>query len=174
MAADTDRQSDGTENVAYRYSDGDGTIHIVDALEAVPPEYRAAAKRVVLAGGRRALEAVKGQVRNQDWPGVARFVGDLDGPSVVVGFAVGLLGALGFTILRITGRIVLKLALVLVVGALFFGAYFGWVRRSAGLSSDAFSTSGALIDEAKNAAKQIREQKKKQKKILEDLEESHR
>ncbi|MBK8013439.1 MAG: hypothetical protein IPK13_19050 [Deltaproteobacteria bacterium] len=172
--ADTDRQSESAENVVYRYSDGEGTVHMVDALEAVPAEYRAAAKRVVLSGGRRAMEAVRDQVRGQDWPGVAHFVGDLDGPSVAVGFAVGLLGALGFTILRITGRIVLKLALVLVVGALLFGAYFGWARRSAGLSDDAFSTSGALIDEAKNAAKQIRAQRRKQKEILEDLEENHR
>jgi len=80
-----------------------------------------------------------------------------------VGFGAALLVALAFRMLPGSMRWVTRLALVVAVGALLTGAYFGAVRRSSGLpGASAFAAPSALIEDAKAAVEQVNQRQKQQ------------
>lgn len=179
--------------VYYRYEGRDGQVHLVDSLERVPKKYRAKAERLTLTPPNEAVvlpaEAPTTVSKASDLPASVRvravssgelrtgvrdfaaFAKHLDVPSVAVGFGGGILAFVVAGLFRRTGRLLGKLALLAVVGMLVVGAYFGWLRRSAGLPGQSLiSSPGAVLDDAKAARKQLEEHLKQQQKTLDALE----
>lgn len=134
------------------------------ALQALPKKAREVGRQ-----GRRSAEAAQREIGD-----VVPFVKELDLPSVAVGFAM----ALGFWLLslliRRSGRLLFKVGLVLAMVALVAGAYFGWLRRTAGLSDGHLASPAAVVDDAKKAAKQMQDRLQKNERILKKLEETSR
>jgi len=134
--------------VFYRYRDASGRIVIVDSLARVPAAERSSA---------RAIELEPASGWSESW--LAR---DLHWPSFIAGAS-----SVGLT--RKLGR-VLRAALVLGAVALGVLAYFGWVRRTAGQSSDLLASPGALVEDARARAEQLTQRNREQQRLLKELE----
>lgn len=189
-------------DVVYRYpEDGGGWVYVND-LALVPEAKRDAAERVTLSSAAKveaepAAEAPapiaskapakperptarslkktavsKVQAAQREVSGVLPFVRDLDAPSLAVGFACGLALMTIPSLLRRGGRLLLKAALVVVVGGLLVGAYLGWVQRSAGLGSGPLASPREMVREAEEAAEQMKDRLQKNERALERLEET--
>src|SRR5688572_7778507 len=129
----------GSDGAIYRYRGPDGRIVVVDSLSEVPEAQRPSAERVV------AIDRPAGSAAapNAPW----RF----DGPSAALGFAAAaLLGVLLFASRR-GSRVMFGVVLVLGLGVLGTGAYFGLLRQSTGQSGSPFASPSAVIDDAKRA-----------------------
>ncbi|MGC4090278.1 MAG: hypothetical protein QM756_20850 [Polyangiaceae bacterium] len=147
-------------NVFYRYHTGDGRVVIVDSLDRVPSAERARAERVE-------LEAPVSETR---FPLVSQVAAGMDWPSFATGFGVALgiaalLSFFGRGSSRLLGMLVV--AAIVVAGA---GAYFGLLRRSAGLGDGAFATPGAIIDDARRSVEQANKRQREQEKQIEQIQ----
>lgn len=134
------------------------------ALEELPAKARALGRR-----SKREAEAVQREVGD-----VLPFVRDLDLPSVAVGFAGALLVWVASSMLRRTGRLLFKVGAFALVVALVAGAYFGWLRRAAGLGEGRLSTPKAIVDDARKAADDMQDRLQKNERLLRQLEENPR
>lgn len=167
----------------YRYTDSEGDVHIVDRIDQVPDLHRADVERVRVAAGsdarvqgrpidgaQRAVERLRSQAR-EGLPGV---VADLHGPSVAVGFgAAVLLFAMARLVAGVTkGRGGWLVGAGLMVAACLSGAaYLGWVRRSVGLGNETFVSPTQVVDDARNAARKMKDRWQKQERALREIEE---
>lgn len=187
--------------VIYRYPDAAGQWVYVNDLSLVPegsrgkaetfsmsPEAPPAAKKkkkkapkesaadealaTARALGRQGRDAAEGVQREVG--DVLPFVKDLDLPSLAVGFALALVMVLGLQLVRRTGRLLLKLGLVAAIFVLVAGAYFGWLRRAAGLSGGALSNPKTLVDDARKAADQMQDRLQHNEKVMRQIEETSR
>ncbi len=178
----------------YAYVGADGTLHVVDKLSLVPAKYRDSVQKLhfpsspktseqltaSLSGGiaqeaERAL--VKAQKLSKQGSKQVRALkkqirptlSHLDLPSAAIGFAAGLILILGISILRVSGRWILKLALIAVIIMLLAGAYLGAVRRVAGLSPNSLASPQAIINDAKKAVRAEEKRIRKQQRILGEI-----
>lgn len=146
--------------VFYRYRDPSGRIVIVDSLDRVPASARTSAEPVALAAPPAAAVALPESIGG----------GKLHGPSFGAGAAAALLAALlVFGLLRARGPLV---RVLLLGGAVLLGtgAYFGWVRRTAGQAGPLLESPAALIDDARNAVEKMNERSREQDRVLRELE----
>jgi len=123
----------------YRFEDAQGRLHLVDSIDSVPQALRAHAACIEY----RADATDFSRQITQAGPNAARIFG--------LGALAALLVLLVFWRVPATRRLAVRLAILAGVVALLGGAYFAWLRRNAGLSSDALATPSALIDDAKAA-----------------------
>ena len=131
-------QEQGAGAVYYRFTDANGTIHIVDSIDGVPRALRGRAQRV--------------EYEAQPPASVLRLSSSLTGwQTFGLGFAAALVVVLLFKRLPKTMRLVLRFAIVGAFAALLVGAYLGWMRRSTGASPDALATPGAVLEDARSA-----------------------
>lgn len=145
-----------TGEVFYRYRDASGRIVIVDSLARVPAAERSSA---------RAIELEPASGWSESW-----FARDLHWPSFIAGASSAALAALLLVgLARKLGR-VLRAALVLGAVALGGLAYFGWVRRTTGQSSDLLAAPGALIEDARARAELLTQRNREQQRLLKELE----
>ncbi len=151
--------SEGLEERAERVKD-----QAQEALEELPGKAKALGRR-----SKKQAEAVQREVGD-----VVPFVKDLDLPSVAVGFALSLVLWVGSSVVRRSGRLLFKLAGILLVVALVVGAYFGWLRRVAGLSDSQLSNPASVIQDAKGAAEKMQRRLQKNERTLRQLEETSR
>ncbi len=169
-----------TNSKFFTYRDADGHLYLSDSLEGIPKKYRELAEEVKL--GERLKQArqlpkksLKEAKKVQREVGdVLPFVKDLDLPSVTVGFALSLGVLLVLSIVKRTGKLLIKLALLVAICALIGGAYLGWLRRAAGLGDSKLSSPKAVIDDAKKAATQFQKRLDEQEKTLHKIEEGAR
>ena len=134
----------------YRWVDGQGRLHVVSSLDAVPATDRGKATRVLVNGV-------------DSYPTTSALSWRPDWASFAVGFGAALLVALACRMLPGSMRWVTRLALVVAVGALLTGAYLGAVRRSSGMpGASAFAAPSALIEDAKAAVEQVNQRQKQQ------------
>jgi hypothetical protein len=144
----------------YRYRDASGRLVIVDSLDRVPASARGRLEHVALEappGPAFALPASLGG-HAVHWP------------SFGAGAAVALLaGLVLFGLRRARGPFVrlLLLGSVVLLGA---GAYFGWVRRTAGHEGALLESPAALIDDARSAVQKMNERGREQERVLRELE----
>jgi hypothetical protein len=142
----------------YRYRDAQGQMVAVDSLARVPAQLRGSAELVGLAPEAR--------------PGspASAFARELHGPSFLAGaLATLVVGALLLALRRRAQRLV-RMAVLLGLVLLGAGLYFGWVQRSAGQSSDLFSSPKALIEDARSAVEKMNQRTREQQEVLQDLE----
>jgi hypothetical protein len=146
--------------VFFRYRDSAGRIVIVDSLERVPPGARGSVESVAL----EAAPAPAFALAN----GFAR--GELHWPSFGAGAACALLaGALFFGLLRARAPLV-RLLLLGAAALLGSGAYFGWVRRTAGHAGPLLESPATLLDDARSAVQKMNERSREQARVLRELE----
>ena len=154
-----------TDSVYYRHQDAAGKVTIVDSLEKLPAGVRAKAERVVLTGapahGERAT--------------VALLPPGLDTTSFALGLGAGVLGVglIGVMLSRLStgaGRWVLRGALAVGVAVLIVGSYLGWVRRAAGLGDRALASPRQLVEDARDAADRVRQQRAAQERELDEIQ----
>ncbi len=171
----------------YRYTDDDGEVHIVDALDRVPADHRDDAEPVRLGEAtvffpkRYAQDATPvANVAPPSSPGHASSglltVDDLHWPSFLGGLGVAtlLFGALAVIRSRRFGGVAQRLLTVGAfgaVGVLVVVAYLGGLRRAAGLDDGATATPQQLIDDARQAAQQVKARLQKQESIMKKTEE---
>jgi hypothetical protein len=141
----------------YRWVDANGTVHVVDSLDAVPAVERVRMQEVSLQG--RATPA-----------STAGF--QLDWGSAALGFGLGLLVAL---LLPRSWKGVTRVAVVLGVGALLVGGYLSALRRSTGAdTSSLLSSPGAIIQDAKAAVQKANEAQRTRERELEEIRKEGR
>lgn len=164
----------------FQWEDGQGIVHFADALEKVPGELRAKAKKISFADDRGSAGELRKELEGRIPPKVKEQVGqvaqrvekavDLHWPS----FGLGLGLALGLVIvgkvLWSGAKMMLKLAAVLLFAALLGGGYFGAIRSGAGLGSARLTTPGEIVDDAKKAADQATKRLKDEEKMLKEIE----
>ncbi len=178
--------------VFYRYEDPNGRLVIVDSLSKVPIAAREHVERVRLGGGSD-QSGLQGSLNVVEAPTVARApVGEassvarapfgpalpksFDAASFGAGFGVGVIvvasvmfffGRSGGGVLR---RLVFGGALVVGLGALASGAYFGWLRRTAGQGDGAFATPADLVQDARSAVDGVNQRRAQQEQLLEEID----
>jgi hypothetical protein len=146
----------------YRWVDGQGRVHVVSSLDAVPAADRGKATLVVMNG----VESVSGH-----YPAASSDVWKPDWASFAAGFGVALLVALIFRKLPGSLRWLTKVGLVVGVGALLVGAYLGMLRRSTGMpGAGALSAPSALIEDAKAAVEQVNLRQKQQEEEIRKIQ----
>jgi hypothetical protein len=168
----------------YKYKGEDGVEYIVNSLNLVPDKAKASVQKIDLAKQirseiKQAEEKVGEGFREakhvqKEVSGVVPFVADLDLPSMAVGFGVALFVFLLLTFIWRTGKMLLKIGLVVGMLVFFGGAYFGWVRRAAGLGSEAITSPTRLIHDAKDSADKVKAQIKAEERMLKKVEDSSR
>jgi hypothetical protein len=146
----------GSGGALYRYRGPDGRIVVVDTLSEVPEAQRPSAERVVAI----------------DRPGAAPAGGDwrFDWPSAGAGFGTAALLAVLLFASRRGSRLVFGVVLVLGLGVLGMGAYFGFLRQSTGQGGSPFASPSAVIDDAKRAVDQMDRRNREQQRQIEELQ----
>jgi hypothetical protein len=159
-AAASNRPSAAGAAVFFRYRDSAGRIVIVDSLERVPASARGSVEPVALEAAPAPAFALA--------ESFAR--GELHWPSFGAGAVCALLaGALLFGLVRARA----PLARLLLLGAaalLGSGAYFGWVRRTAGHAGPLLESPATLLDDARSAVQKMNERSREQERVLRELE----
>ena len=153
----------------YRFVDDQGRVHIVDRLELVPAKYRDQAKPVALDKA-EAIVPPAPAGRFAGPPSVA----DIDGPSFIIGFgsAVAVLAFIG--LFRRRWGPVVRIGAVVGAVVLLTVGYLGWLRRAAGLGDSTIATPQQLLEDAKEAAEQMKARLRQQQKALQELEDNNR
>jgi hypothetical protein len=144
-------------SVYYRFSDGQGRVHIVDSIDKVPGPLRARAERIELA------------VRGRD-PTSPRAGSGVHWTSFGLGLGAAVLAVLFFWSMRRGSGPLLKLVLLAGVAALLGGAYFGWIRRQSGQSDSLLAAPSALIDDARRAVDKANLKQREEQEALKEIE----
>jgi hypothetical protein len=146
----------GSGGAIYRYRGPDGRIVVVDSLSEVPEAQRPSAERVV------AIDRPRAAATDTPW----RF----DWPSAAVGFGAAALLAVVLFASRRGSRVVFGVVLVLGLGILGMGAYFGLLRKSTGQGGSALASPSAVIDDAKRAVEQMDRRSKEQEREIREIQ----
>jgi hypothetical protein len=144
----------------YRFQDATGRVHLVDSIDSVPQALRAHAACIEYRDDGALLPS---SLSPQGLSGYQLFG---------LGFAAALLVAFVFSRLPGTLRVFVRLAIVGGVVALLAGAYFGWLRRSAGQSTAALAGPGALIEDAQNAVAKMNARAQAEQAELKEIEQA--
>jgi hypothetical protein len=146
----------GSGGSIYRYRGPDGRIVVVDSLSEVPEAQRPSAERVV------AIDRPGAAATETPW--------HFDWASAGLGFAAAaLLGVLLF-VSRRGSRVVFGVVLVLGLGVLGMGAYFGLLRKRTGQGGSPFASPSAVIDDAKRAVEQMERRNKEQEREIREIQ----
>ncbi len=160
----------------FTYESADGEVFITDSLQDIPAKYRSKAKAVdageIVRGlPKRSLKRAKMVQRKVG--DLVPFVRELDLPSVAVGFALSLVMFLVLSLVRRTGRLLLKVGLTAAIVALLTSAYFGWIRKSAGVAGSSGPVSPkTVIKDARDAKTKLEKRLREQQRMLKKIEES--
>jgi hypothetical protein len=146
----------GSGGAIYRYRGPDGRIVVVDSLSEVPEAQRPSAERVV------AIDRPGAAATDTPW----RF----DWPSAGVGFGAAALLAVVLFASRRGSRVVFAVVLVLGLGVLGMGAYFGLLRKSTGQAGSALASPSAVIDDAKRAVDQMERRNEEQERQIREIQ----
>ena len=146
----------------YRFQDAGGRVHLVDSLDSVPQALRGHAVCIEYRESDSPTELPGALVRGA--PSGYQLFG--------LGFAAALVVVFVFSRLPGTLRLVVRCAIAGGLVALFAGAYFGWLRRTAGQSQDALAGPGALIHDAKQAVDQMNARMGAQQAQLKEIEQA--
>ena len=166
----------------YQYLDPSGAVHIVDRLEKVPAALRDQARKIELPAEEAAavkealgtferLEKSLGKQSSQ-FQGQVRALTEghsVDPVSFGLGFLAAALVSVALWAVKGTAKIALKLGLLVLIGVLLAGLWFGYVRRAAGLSQEVLSDPRQLIDDAKRAAKELDARHDSAEKVLREV-----
>lgn len=186
--------SEPSKSKFFTYEDGDGQVYIADSLERIPEKYQKLAKEVSVEEAVSKIQEIqetasdrlkkaqrlkkqglrKAKKVQREIGDVVPFVKALDLPSVAVGFALSLVFFLAFSFIKKTGKLLLKLGLIAAIVLLVAGAYFGWLRRAAGIDDDRLASPAEVIDDAKKAATKFRRRLDEQERTLKKIEENSR
>ena len=174
----------------FKYQDSGGRTVVVDDWALVPEAYRPQVERLLGEVPRRGEDqpvaasrstvtkskrtAKKSSKTAKSSSGPMAFVRGLDLPSVAVGVALALGLYVGLQVFRRSGRLLLKVILTAGVCALVASAYFGWARRSAGLSDDSLAAPTEILDDARRAASELKRSIRRQERTLHKIEEQSR
>ncbi len=166
----------------YQYLDASGGVHLVDQLEKVPLHLQEKARKIELPAEEAAAlkEALGTFERLEERLGkeTSQLEGQVraltDGREVEpVSFGLGFLSALLLSgllwLVKGTAKLALKLALLALLGVLLAGLYFGYVRRSAGLSESVLSDPRDLVEDAQRAADRLDARQKSAEKVLREV-----
>lgn len=135
-------------------------MHLVDSIDSVPQALRSHAACIEYPVEQTGIAGALAQ-------------GKLSGYQIFgLGFAAALLVAFVFSRLPGTFRLVARVAIVGGVVALLGGAYFGWMRRTAGQSKDTFAGPGAMIDDAKAAVAKMNARTQAEQAELKETEQA--
>ena len=146
----------GSGGAIYRYRGPDGRIVVVDSLSEVPEAQRPSAERVV------AIDRPGAAATDMPW----RF----DWSSAAVGFGAAALLAVVLFASRRGSRVVFGVVLVLGLGVLGMGAYFGLLRKSTGQAGSALASPSAVIDDAKRAVEQMERRNNEQEREIREIQ----
>jgi hypothetical protein len=146
----------GSGGAIYRYRGPDGRIVVVDSLSEVPEAQRPSAERVV------AIDRPGAAATDMPW----RF----DWSSAAVGFGAAALLAVVLFASRRGSRVVFGVVLVLGLGVLGMGAYFGLLRKSTGQAGSALASPSAVIDDAKRAVDQMERRNEEQERQIREIQ----
>jgi len=150
--------------VYYRWTDGDGRVHLVTSLDAVPVAIRPRVERLELGVPDPPTVAER-----------ARSVASNDtGTLLLIGAGVGVALIVASRFLPHGLRWLAKLGAFAIVAALLGGLYLGMLRRSTGSSSSLLATPSAIIDDTKRAVEKINQRQKAQEEELRRIQsEAH-
>ncbi len=175
-------QAAGSGQVFYRYETQDGRLVIVDALSKVPKSVRGDVQRIDFTGNGAPSEAgsynvvaappVEGAAAGESSPGGLR----VDPASFGMGAGAGLVGAgvLYLLFARRGGgltRLLLGSVLLLGIAALGMGVYLGSMRRVTGLGDDAVVSPIQLVEDAKEAVREVEAHREAQDRAIESAQE---
>jgi hypothetical protein len=150
----------------YRFEDASGRVHLVDSIDSVPQALRAHATCIEFRDEPTQLPSIVSRGSSLVPHGLSGY------QTFGLGFAAALLVALLFSRLPGTRRLVVRLALLGGVVALLAGVYFGWLRRTAGQSSDTFAGPGALIEDTKAAVAKMNARSQAEQAELKEIEQA--
>jgi hypothetical protein len=160
-------------NVDYfSYTDAHGTEVVVQRLNQVPEQYRSHVKHIDLSKPALTLRSPSSHIVTLGQPGFC-----LRGqatcfhwPSVVVGASVAfVLGMVAVVLVRRASRLfwfVIGLAAITVLST----SYLGYVRYQAGLSPAGLAGPGALIGDARRAARAVNDRNQEQERLIQDID----
>ena len=140
----------------YRYRTADGRTVVVDSLSQVPSSERGRVERIELGPSEPASASA--------------FAEHVDWPSFAAGFGLAL--ALATVVLFLARGSLRWVGLLLLIAVLVggSGAYFGWLRRTTGQSSDAFASPSALINDAQRAVEKLKQRDSEQDRVIRDIQ----
>jgi hypothetical protein len=150
----------------YRFQDASGRVHLVDSIDSVPQALRAHAACIEFRDDATQLPSLASRGSSLLSHGLRSY--QIFG----LGFAAALLVALVFSRLPGTRRLVVRSAIVGGAVALLAGAYFGWLRRTAGQSSEAFTGPSALIEDTKAAIAKMNARTQAEQAELKEIEQA--
>jgi hypothetical protein len=170
----------GAQVSYFTYTDANGVQVVVDRLADVPEQYRAEAKHIDLSKPALDIPAIESRVASEGRPVSPSPAGKLclgETPgcihawSFLLGAAVALvMGGVGMLVFRKSARLVAIVAGIIIVAALTT-AILTHARRQSGLPGDGLVTPGALLDDARAAAKAVNEHHREQARSLDELEQ---
>jgi hypothetical protein len=171
----------------FSWVDENGHTVISDSIADIPDKYRAIAKKISVEEAKASVRDLEKQVEKakkkslkeaksvqREVGDVVPFVKDLDLPSFGVGVAFTLLVVFVLSLVRRTGRVLIKVGLLLAVVVLVCGSYFAWLRRAAGLGDTKLASPTEMIEDARDAAKAMEKRLTDQKRMLEKIEKGAR
>lgn len=175
-----------TPGTFYVYDDSDGIQHIVDSVKMVPKVYRKHTKRWVMDAGdergageidaalsdgisslARTMEAV---VTPSASSSTAPLAPGFHLSSFLLGLVLGTVLFVGSFLLKKKSSLLVKAVIGLVVATIAGAAYFGWIRRQAGLSGDIIAEPRSMINDARKAADLLQQRQITQERRLEEIE----
>jgi hypothetical protein len=160
-----------TQAVYYRHRDASGKVTVVDSLDKLPAEVRVEAERVVLTGAPADSADIRAPGERATLPTLPL---GLDATSFALGLGAGMLGAalVGLMLGRLAPgavRWVARGALLAGLALLIAGGYLGWLRRAAGLGDATLASPRQLVEDARNAADRVRQQRAAQQRELDEI-----
>jgi len=167
----------------YVYTDGRGTQHIVDSAKLVPKKHRKSAKKWMMEGTGPSVRKIKHELstalsKTAETVGIASptesEAAESQGfhtPSFLLGAILASALFLASYVLRRNSSPLLKAVILVIVVGIAGGAYFGWVRRQAGIDSSATASPVAVVNDAREAVEKLEGRMQKEQKLLEAIQD---
>lgn len=178
---DQAKRVDGPQKGVFVYEDAAGQPVISDRWSEIPEEYRASAKKLDASATQeampvppppRSVRKMKAKVQHMvSEADPVDFVKNLDVPSILIGVALSFIIYVVLGTFRKTGSRLLKFALVLAAVMLAGQAYLGWLQRSTGLSESPLASPADIIEDACQAASQLKASMRSREQTLKKVEE---
>lgn len=159
----TTGSSVGRRQVFFRYEDDTGRVVIVDSESQIPAKARGQVERIELDG------APSTPVTSPPAP-AGHSLSAFHTPSFLLGFGVALL--VGTVLLSLRGggsRTLAKLLGGAALIAVLAGAYFGWLRKTAGQSDSVVASPTELVEDARRAVEKVERRREEQERVLEEI-----
>jgi hypothetical protein len=150
--------------VYYRWTDGEGRVHVVSSLDAVPVAARAKVERLELGVPNRPSVVERANAVSTSDTALWLVLAALAGVMLLVASRFMPQGL----------RWLAKLGAFALVAALLGGLYLGALRRSVGSSSGLLASPSAIVDDTKRAVEKINQSQKQRDEELRRIQsEAH-